>query len=105
MIFEEAAAMGRFSWGIGATSREARGGSSSRKEELVMVEEERVGEGKVKEEVSSSYTRAPKYMWLLGLGLTALFGCWMEAAPIRSSNAMWTNHLFSVSELQMYSDR
>lgn len=80
--------MGRFSWGIGSKSREMR---PSRKETVV--------DGKVDAPVTLPYTWTSRHMWIVGLGLAAFFGYCMEGMPIRVSNAMWTNHLFSVSNL------
>lgn len=83
--------MGRFSWGVRAKSRKET--SSTPSEAAVVLGEAELGKG------DSTPTPAPwttpRYLWMLGLCVTAFFGYFMEATPARIGNAMFSNHLFS----------
>lgn len=84
--------MGRFSWGVRAKSRKEASSTSS---EAAASEEVELVKGDATPTPTPTPWTTPKYFWMLGLCVTALFGCFMEATPARIGNAMFSNHLFS----------
>lgn len=85
--------MGRFSWGARAKSR---------KETSLVSEADAPDEGEQGKRSDSAVqllaSSTPfKFLWVLALCAAALFGYCMETTPARISNAMFSNHLFSVS--------
>lgn len=88
--------MGRFSWGAGAKSRDMR---VSRKETPVAVEAAGASSSADDGEQGKgdAAVAAPKYLWVLALCAAAVVGYCLEATPVRVSNAMFSNHLFSVN--------
>jgi len=93
--------MGRFSWGK-ARAKSRKETSTAVVDATDEVEQEK-GDSVVlaSSSASSSSTTSVcvsvKFLWVLALCATAIFGYCMEATPGRFSNAMFSNHLFSVS--------
>jgi hypothetical protein len=81
--------MGRFSWGVRAKSRKETSSIPSETEEVEL------GKGDATPSPLPTPWTTPRYLWMLGLCVTALFGYFMEATPARIGNAMFSNHLFS----------
>ncbi|XP_024389122.1 O-fucosyltransferase 39 isoform X1 [Physcomitrium patens] len=82
--------MGRFSWGASAKNRDMRVSRKDIPTSPVQEEAEAAKSGDY-----STKGTLPKYVWVLGLFVTALFAYSIEVTPARISNAIWFNHLFS----------